>query len=127
MHATVRIPIKERINRRGLSEGLQEFYLGIGQFDEHDADTMFRKPLRLRHDSTKRFAVKHGGRFKVRNGNRDMVQSSPASFILNNADHHAGHRFLSPYFRNLVAYRATAQPREPFPGLSGAAGEENQA
>jgi hypothetical protein len=81
---------------------MQQFYLGVGQFDKHDRHAMIRLILRRTDLRAKRPAVLRGGCLQIRHGDGDVVQTT---------DHEN-----SPWMANLTALsRAAIRLTSPRP------------
>ena len=77
VHAPGGVLLQEAGNRGLFAERLQQFDLGVGQFDEDDGYAVLRQGLRGRDpQAPERAPVGAGSRFQVRHGDGDMVQAA---------------------------------------------------
>ncbi len=76
MNAPLRIPLHESFDGRIFAQGFDEFDLGVGEFDEHDAHAMFRLRQRLGNAGSESVAINLTRLGEVGNGDRHVIETS---------------------------------------------------
>ena len=84
MHAAGRVLVEEGLDRRPLTQRVQQFDLAVVQFNKDDRDTVRRQILRLGHGGAQRIAIHRARGLQVRNGYRHMVQSTDHHIVSRN-------------------------------------------
>src|SRR6056297_13519 len=93
---------QKAVDRAVLAQRIKQFDLSVGQFDEHDRDTVIGLVLRRADLGTKRAAILLGGSGEVRHGDGHMVEASDHGMILS-----SGLRLLWGCWPRLTSDRGT--------------------